>query len=420
MVDTTIEGNARARRLPVKPLLMLLGCLVLTLIVAILIWNFLIQPKETKQSSKVEIETRTSKILAQLDQLLSRPELTRSDKVLIHDLTHQLILVNQNLDARESEKTIRSHADSATRMADKILRLVTVISVLIAVISGYGLYSIATIEKSSKESEEKANKALSDMKAGADKAIRSAKEAEGKLQNLDVKIKGVEKLIERRADDLKLDDLLSQAEYLTMPAQAELEAFDVQITAWSLYAEIPWEVYEKLGKYFRLTDPPRPDKSILYLNKALEKNPRSAEALYNKGVSLTRLARDQTSTDLRENLLAESRDCFRRAHDLDRKNPKYTMGLGWIFHEMGNLDQAINWYDRAIDADAQKGRDYTWSVYNKVCALSQLGETAPAFALLKEIIEREGVRTFARKDADGDLLNLKNAYGLEFENLLDS
>src|SRR3990172_6076289 len=179
----------------------LMACLYFSMALAVVefAWPLLTtRPSESNSPSKIEVETEVSKITAAVEELASKPGLA-TDRALLLEVRNRLTKIEEKL-VSESEKTIRGHAESTTRVADLILKFLAALSLLMALLTGLGLFSM-------KEIRDEAN------------------EARSKFEDLEVKINQVRKQIQARAGQLGLFDPLRTHEFSPKPIQIEFETY---------------------------------------------------------------------------------------------------------------------------------------------------------------------------------------------------
>jgi tetratricopeptide (TPR) repeat protein len=114
--------------------------------------------------------------------------------------------------------------------------------------------------------------------------------------------------------------------------------------------------------------------SVIDFDKAIALNPGYSPPWENKGLSLYRLGRP-----------GEAMSAWRRALDLDPDLMWPSNNIGWVLaEEYNNPEEALQWYDRAIDLGTNEATPAT----NKARALMALKRDPEARSLLEETLER--------------------------------
>jgi len=99
------------------------------------------------------------------------------------------------------------------------------------------------------------------------------------------------------------------------------------------------QVYSNYGYVLWALD--RGNEGVAWLNKALAKDPENANALNSMGYILAE-----------QGVLLDKALAFcRKALALVKDNPAYLDSVGWVYHRMGLDKQALNYLQKAVDAE---------------------------------------------------------------------
>lgn len=123
----------------------------------------------------------------------------------------------------------------------------------------------------------------------------------------------------------------------------------------------------------RLLELGKPDEALIYYNKALEMDPKSALLWINKGTSLAAQGRHK-----------EALTCFKQATKLDPGEAKAWYNSSISLGILGRIEEALNCCEEAIKIEPSNAG--AW--YNKGVLLAKLGRYKEAIACYDEAIEK--------------------------------
>ncbi len=369
------------------------------------------EPRSDLAQEEAKVRTQLIALEVSLDRMKGRP-LMQGDRLLWKRLEEEIKTLNSMLSQYRmlrAEETTRRHYEDATWWADKVLRLMVVISILVAALSGLGFYTMTSLEQKTANLQSTATTVMQ----GAEALRKRAEQAINKTEAATAKIEKMTAALISEFERLDIDSVTRKGLFLLEPIKRveELEYYDTQITAWEFYADIPAKVYLALGKYFFS----RRDfaRAIIRFNDALERDSELAEAHYFKGFSLVFQSRP-LEEDARRQGLEEAGKHFQKALKLDNRRPDFYVGLGWWEDEMENYSEAIRRYDEALNIDP----NFIIARYNKACAYSKAGDVQNARQILGQMEVTGDVRRWIQADLDRDLSAVKQAFPGFLEGLI--
>jgi len=130
--------------------------------------------------------------------------------------------------------------------------------------------------------------------------------------------------------------------------------------------------WEWMNKGVSLANLGRREEAIRCYDRALEIDPRDADAWYNKGVSLADLGRRD-----------EAIHCYDRTLEIDPRYAKAWYNKGNSLDNLGRREEAIRCYDRALEIDPRDAK--AW--YNKGVSLDNLGRREEAIRCYDRALE---------------------------------
>jgi len=116
----------------------------------------------------------------------------------------------------------------------------------------------------------------------------------------------------------------------------------------------------------------RPAEALTCFERALEINPRHADAWLNKGAALAGLGRP-----------AEALTCYERALEIDPRDAEAWSAKGAALAGLGRPAEALTCYERALEINPR----FLEAWYNKGVALARLGRHAEALACYERALE---------------------------------
>jgi tetratricopeptide (TPR) repeat protein len=151
-------------------------------------------------------------------------------------------------------------------------------------------------------------------------------------------------------------------------------------------------------------------QAIECYDKALEIDPKNADAWNNKGGALGSLGKHE-----------EAIEYYDKALKIDPKNAMAWTNKGWSLSNLGRYEEAIEYLDKALEIDP--GYAFAWS--NKGADLGALGRYEEAIEYLDKALEIDPGYAYAwynkacykvkKGDIDNGLLDLKKAIEIDKE-----
>ncbi len=389
---------------------LLLGAIGLASVYFVFFWASE-RPRSYLAQEEAKVRTQLIALQASLDRMKGRT-ITQDDKLALRRFEEEIKTLNSMLGhyrmARAEEMT-RRHYEDATWWADKVLRLMLVISILVAALSGLGFYTMTSLEQKTGNLQANATAAVKSAEALSSRA----EQAISKTEAATAKVEKMTQALISEFEHLGIDSILRRGLFLAQPMERveEFEYYDIQITAWEFHADVPATVYLALGKYFfSRRDLP---KALIRFNDALERDSKLAEPYFYKGFCLAFQSR-RLQKNAKQEKLAEAGKCFSEALRLDNKQPEFYVGVGWWEDEVGNYPEAIKRYDEALKIDPR----LAFAHYNKACALSKAGQVQIAKQVLEAMELTSDLRYWIQGDLDTDLLAVKQAFPGFLEGLI--
>lgn len=327
-------------------------------------------------------------------QIPSKPT-TLGEAGPIEQRVHALEKAVTSFDQKHQQ--IIANAEATSWYAEKILRLITVVSIIGTFMTLLGYFS------------------LSSVRATLGDAERSLEETKKEFEERHSKTIAVKDKILTEGKRLKLEGIGGPDEVFVAQRSidSEIEYYDTAITAWEFYESFEWSVYDVLGRYFLSTR--QLGKALVRLNDAIERNSSAYSTLYLRGYCLAFLAREAKDDQPRkEDLLRRAEWSFEAAYRGDRENAIHALGMGWILDEVDKYDEAIRWYGEALRIRPS----FVEAKYDIGCALSKSGRPSEAFEVLYPIRGEKIVKEMLAKEAEEELRAVKQWDEQRFQSLL--
>ena len=208
-----------------------------------------------------------------------------------------------------------------------------------------------------------------EVRANQEKVDNTLKQRESELQKLTTEIRGQAQSSQQQIENLttlintQLEQARQEAEtsfrVLTLQIFAEQQVraryYDTAFTMLQEAIELAPDnlsINYLLGYLYIARQ--KFEEALQYLQRALEKDGDFAPALAAKGLALSRLGKQQTDANKRDNLWAEAEYNLRRALDqeermLDADGESYYGTLGGLYRRQERFEKAIDAYERAVE-----------------------------------------------------------------------
>jgi tetratricopeptide (TPR) repeat protein len=297
----------------------------------------------------------------------------------------------------QKHQQIIANAEATSWYAEKILRLITVVSIIGTFMTLLGYFS------------------LSGLKATVDDAKRGLEETKKEFEQRHARAISVKDKILAEGKRLGLEAVggLDEVYVVHRSVDYGIEYYDMVITAWELYESFEWSVYDVLGRYFLSTR--QLGKALVRLSDAIERNGSAYSTMYLRGYCHAFLAREVAGDQTRkEELLRQAGWSFEAAYMGDQKNAIHALGVGWILDEVEKYDEAVKWYERALELRPT----LVEAKYNIGCALSKSCRPEQAFEILYPIRSERLVKECLAAEGEVELRAIKEWNDEKFRALL--
>jgi tetratricopeptide (TPR) repeat protein len=175
--------------------------------------------------------------------------------------------------------------------------------------------------------------------------------------------------------------------------------------------------FVKLGKYWNYID--NYPRAVARFQRAIELDATSWEPLLGISRSFCGLAsRPGVDEEIKQGDLREAAIWCRKAEQAcPNQEPRIFLNWGWIAYGQGQIDAAIEWYQKAKTADPEIKRPTC--IYNLSAAYAKAGNLSQALDEFQLVVARDRNWEYAARDPDFRvLMQDQTAYGRRFRELL--